>query len=215
MAALIALSAVPAAAHVTVNPGEATEGGYAKLTFRVPNESDDASTVKLEVALPENAPLASVSVRPAQGWTVTTEKRKLTTPVKNHDSEITEAVSKIVWTADAASAIAPGQFQEFDVSVGPVPAVHQIIFKALQTYSDGTIVRWIDEPKEGAELEHPAPVLKVLPKTAAVQPAANAASPPSTSSSGNGWAVALSAAALLVALAAVGTALRGKATRTT
>ncbi len=85
-AALIVASALPAAAHVTVNPKEATVGGYAKLTFRVPNEKQDASTVKLEVALPEEAAFASVSVKPVPGWTVTTETRKLTKPIKNHDS---------------------------------------------------------------------------------------------------------------------------------
>ena len=160
-AALVVACALPAAAHVTVNPKEATVGGYARLTFRVPNEKPDASTVKLEVALPEEAAFASVSVKPVAGWTVTTEKRKLIKSIKSHDSEITEAVSKIVWTADAASAISPGQFQEFDVSAGPVPEVSQVIFKALQTYSDGDIVRWIEEPKAGAALERPAPVLKV------------------------------------------------------
>ncbi len=203
--AVIGAAAMPAAAHVTVNPREATVGGYARLSFRVPNESDTASTTKLEVAFPEDAPFASVSVKPAPGWTVVTEKRKLTTPIKNHDVEITEAVSKITWTADAASAIKPGQFQEFDVSVGPVPDVQQVIFKALQTYSDDAIVRWIDPPKEGAEVEHPAPVLKVV-KAAA--PAAAAEEKESGGNGGAGWAIALGAVALLVSLAALGLGLR-------
>ncbi len=208
-AAIIGAAALPAAAHVTVNPREATAGGYAKLTFRVPNESDTASTVKLEVAFPQDAPFASVSVRPVPGWTVTTETRKLTTPIKAHDSEITEAVSRIVWTADAAAAIKPGQFQEFDVSAGPLPEVQQIIFKSLQTYSDGNIVRWIEEPKDGAQLERPAPVLKVLPKTAPVA-AANTTTTSTDDSNANGWAIGLGGAALLVALAALGLALRRK-----
>ncbi len=37
--------AAPAAAHVTVSSANATQGGYTKLTFRVPNEKDTASTV--------------------------------------------------------------------------------------------------------------------------------------------------------------------------
>ncbi|MEU8075398.1 YcnI family protein [Catellatospora citrea] len=217
-AAMVGLSAVPAAAHVTVNPKEATVGGYARLTFRVPNEKDNASTVKVEVALPEDAPFASVSIKPTPGWTVVVEKRKLATPIKNHDTEITEAASKITWTADAASAVKPGQFQEFDVSAGPVPEVSQVVFKALQTYSDGDVVRWIDEPKPGEEAEHPAPVLKVVPKPAAAAspaaPAGNSASggTPASSDGGNGWPLGLSIAALVVALAALGLALRGKPT---
>ncbi|WP_203906961.1 YcnI family copper-binding membrane protein [Rhizocola hellebori] len=205
--AMIGVSALPAAAHVTVNPKEATVGGYARLNFRVPNESDSESTVKVEVAFPEDAPFASVSVKPSAGWTVATEKRKLSKPIKNHDSEITEAVSKITWTADGSAAVKPGQFQEFDLSVGPVPDVKQIIFKALQTYSDGTIVRWIDEPKEGAEVEHPAPVLKVVKAAAAAAPAP-AAKEESGEGSGVSWAIALGAVALLVSLAALGLSLR-------
>ena len=50
--AAVGVGAGPASAHVTVNPREAMQGGYAKLAFRVPNERDDASTVKVEVHLP-------------------------------------------------------------------------------------------------------------------------------------------------------------------
>ncbi|WP_238005819.1 YcnI family protein [Dactylosporangium sp. AC04546] len=150
-----------ASAHVTVNPSTATQGGYTKVTFRVPNEKDTAGTVKLEIAIPTDKPIASVSLRTVPGWTAVTEKGKLATPVKTDDGEITEAVSKITWTADAESAIKPGTFQEFDVSLGPLPETDQIVFKALQTYSDGEVVRWIDEPAAGGEAEHPAPVLKL------------------------------------------------------
>ena len=210
--AVIGVTALPASAHVTVNPKEATAGSYTKLTFRVPNESDTDSTVKLEVAFPEDAPFASVSVRPAPGWTVVTEKRTLPTPIKNHDSEITEATSKITWTADPASAIKPGQFQEFEVSVGPVPQVTQVIFKALQTYSDGTIVRWIDPPKEGAEVEHPAAVLTVLTDASTPTTAPVAADSPAETGGGSGWAIGLAAVALLVSLAALGLGLRRNST---
>jgi hypothetical protein len=87
------------------------------------------------------------------------EKSKLAAPVKTDDGEVTEAVSKITWTAAGAdAAIKPGQFLEFEVSAGPLPEVDQIVFKSLQTYSDGDIVRWIEEPTaDGKEPEHPAP----------------------------------------------------------
>src|SRR4051812_48117488 len=170
--------AAPASAHVTVNPNTATPGGYPKVTFRVPNEKDDANTTKLEVNLPADQPIASVSLKPLQGWTAVADKTKPATPIKSGDRDITEAVTKITWTADATSAIKPGQFQEFDVSLGPLPRSGQMVFKALQTNSDGEIVRWIDEPTtDGTEPDHPAPVLKL---TAAAVPAAAApaAAPP-------------------------------------
>jgi uncharacterized protein YcnI len=161
--AAVGIGAGPASAHVTVNPREATQGGYAKLAFRVPNERDNASTTKLEVNIPPETAIASVSVRPMPGWTATVERAKLATPLKVHGEDVTEAVSKITWIAAAGSDVKPGQFQEFEVSAGPLPEVDQIVFKALQTYSNNEIVRWIEEPAAagGEEPEHPAPVLKL------------------------------------------------------
>ncbi len=179
--------AAPASAHVTVNPSTATQGGYTKVTFRVPNEKDAANTVKLEVTLPEDTPIASVSVKPLPGWTAVPQATKLKTPIKSDDGDVTEAVTKITWTADPSAAIKPGQFQEFDVSLGPLPKVNQIVFKALQYYSDGDIVRWIEEPSaSAAEPEHPAPTLKLT--------AANAASTGDTDANADATAAAGTAA---------------------
>lgn len=192
----------PAAAHVTVNPDTATQGGYSKVTFRVPNESDTESTNKLEINLPADAPVGSVSIKPVPGWTAATVKSKLAAPVKVHDSEISEAVTKITWTAAAGSEIKPGTFQEFDVALGPLPATEEMVFKALQTYTDGTVVRWIDEPNaDGTEPESPAPVLKLTAAGATGAAETPAAAAPATesaesSSGGSAWGVAGLAAGL-------------------
>ena len=160
--AAVVLASAPASAHVTVSSASATQGGYAKLTFRVPNEKDAASTVEVEVNLPADKAIASVSTKPTPGWTVQAEKTKLDTPIEAHGTSITEAVSKITWTATGDAAIKPGQFQTFDVSMGPLPTVDRVVFKALQTYSDGEVVRWIEEPAtDGTEPEKPAPTLKL------------------------------------------------------
>jgi periplasmic copper chaperone A len=192
----------PASAHVTVSSASAVQGGYTKVTFRIPNEKDNASTTKVEVVLPEGQPIASVSVKPVVGWIANPEKSKLATPIKTDDGEITEAITKITWTADANSAIKPGQFQEFDVSLGPLPKVDQLVFKALQTYSDGEIVRWIEEPSSGVEAEHPAPVLKLAKSAAdATNTGSSVSSGSSGSSDGNGAAVGLAIAGLVLGLA--------------
>lgn len=204
-AAILFTLAGPASAHVTVNPNTAAPGAYTKVSFRVPTESDTLSTTKVEVNLPTETPIASVSLKPLPGWTAATVESKLATPIKSDDGEITEAVTKITWTADAASAIKPGQFQEFDVSLGPLPASGQVVFKALQTYSDGSIVRWIDAPTtDGSEPEHPAPVLKLAAAAAGASPAVSAvateaANSDGAGSSGSGWGIA----GLVVALAAL------------
>ena len=158
--AAVVLSATSALAHVTVNPREATGGGYSKLAFRVPNERDDAGTTRLEVNLPADHPFASVSVRPKAGWTYTVEKTKPATKIEAHGHEVSEVISKITWTG---GTVKPGEFEEFEVSVGPLPSdVDSITFKAIQTYASGEVVRWIEEQAPGAaEVERPAPVLKI------------------------------------------------------
>jgi uncharacterized protein YcnI len=158
--ALVALAA-PAVAHVTVASSDATPGGDAVVTFTVPTESDTASTTKLVASIP---PIASVAVRPVPGWTVTTKTSKLATPLKSDEGDVTSAVSEITWTAtSAASAIKPGQFGEFDISVGPLPNAASVSFPAIQYYSDGTVVKWIEQAAPGSktEPEHPAPTLKI------------------------------------------------------
>lgn len=168
--------AAPASAHVTVDPQEATQGGYGRFAFRVPNESDTASTTKLEVVLPENAPVGSVSTMPVPGWTVAVEKRKVDPPVEVHGSQLSEVVSKITWTAAGAAGVKPGQFQEFPVSMGPLPQAETMVFKTLQTYSDGNVQRWIEEPLPGGEEpETPAPVLTLTAASPSAAPTGAAA----------------------------------------
>jgi uncharacterized protein YcnI len=199
-AAAVLLLAAPAAAHVTASAQDARQGGFTRVAFRVPTESDTLSTTKLEVHLPEGTPIASVSTMPVPGWTVATTKTKLAQPVKTDDGELTEAVSVITWTAGAGAAIKPGQFQEFPVSMGPLPNVDQLLFKALQTYSDGSVVRWIDD---AADADRPAPRLKLLAAAAATGGQAVAPSPAATAAddSGNGAALGLGVAGLVAGLA--------------
>ena len=158
--AVLALSA-PAFAHVSVQPeGTAAKGGYAVVDFKVPNERDNASTTKLEVSFPTDHPLASVMPQPVPGWKPEVTKSTLDKPLEMHGKKITEAVTKVTWTADG-KGIEPGFFQKFPVSIGQLPEnTDELVFKAIQTYSNKEVVRWIEVPQEGQEEpENPAPVL--------------------------------------------------------
>ncbi|NXY94308.1 YcnI family protein [Streptomyces sp. BR123] len=171
LAAALAAGAVlvlsgPAFAHVSVQPGEAAKGGYATLNFKVPNERDNASTTQLEVNFPADQPLTSVMPQDVPGWTVAVEKTKLDKPLTVHGKQISEAVTKVIWSG---GKIEPGKFQQFPVSVGKLPEnADRMVFKAIQTYDNNEVVRWIEEPKDGAaEPQTPAPVLKLTAAKAA------------------------------------------------
>ncbi|MFD0316054.1 YcnI family copper-binding membrane protein [Streptomyces flavalbus] len=158
--AVVVLSS-PALAHVSVQPeGAAAKGGYATVNFKVPNERDNASTTKLEVTFPADHPLSSAMPAPVPGWEAKVTKATLDKPLEVHGNKVTEAVSKITWTA-TGKGVEPGFFQKFPVSVGALPEdTDELVFKAVQTYSNDEVVRWIEVPQDGAEEpEHPAPVL--------------------------------------------------------
>jgi len=160
--ALVLTAPLAASAHVRVTPDQATAGGYSLLTFRVPTESATASTVKLEVDFPTATPFSSVSYQPVPGWSAVVTTEKLPKPITTKDATITEAVTKVVWTAQGDAAIAPGQFQQFAVSAGPIPDAGKVELPAHQTYSDGSVVDWDQPtPASGDEPEHPAPTLYI------------------------------------------------------
>jgi periplasmic copper chaperone A len=183
--AVLALS-VPAFAHVSVQPeGTAAKGGYAVVDFKVPNERDGASTTKLEVTFPSDHPLTSVMPQPMAGWDIKVTKSKLDKPLEMHGKKISEAVTKVTWTA-TDGGVKPGYFQKFPLSVGRLPEdTDELVFKALQTYSNNEVVRWIEVQQKGQdEPENPAPVLELSAATDDDH-GSSAASNASDSDSGN------------------------------
>jgi len=169
--------AVPTAAqaHVTLQPEQAPADGYTRMAVRVPNEEDAAATTKVVVQMPPG--FAGVSYEPVAGWRTAVATRKLATPVKTADGELTEEVSRVTFTA-TGKGIAPGQFQDFGLSLRlpDKPAGTKLTFKALQTYSGGEVVRWIGAP----ESDRPAPQVTLTAaaeegQAAAPAPAAAAA----------------------------------------
>ncbi|MEU9910686.1 YcnI family protein [Streptomyces sp. NPDC051001] len=200
--AVIALAAVgvltaagAASAHVTVHPESYARGATdGTLTFRVPDEEDSASTTKIQIFLPTDHPLLGVLVAPRDGWTAKVTDTRLRTPVTTDDGTVTDAVSEITWTGGKIGA---GQYEDFDVAFGQLPDdTGRLAFKALQTYSDGKTVRWIEEAAQGdEEPENPAPVVKLTAKkggggTAATPAKAQEAVARSSDSTARGLGVA-------------------------
>jgi uncharacterized protein YcnI len=131
-----------ATAHVTISPTTLHAGSSDEIVLRCPNERPNASTVKLAVELPSGAGIGAVKVRAPAGWHVRINGRTIT------------------WDG---GTIAPGHSQNFTILAGPIPpGSRDLAFRAVQTYSSGEVVRWIELPQPGEPPPpHPAPMLAV------------------------------------------------------
>lgn len=191
VAAAVVLLATPAFAHVTIDPEQAPKGSDAVLAFNVPNEMDNANTTQVVVVFPTDHPIADASTEAVPGWTVKIDKAASTTPISTDSGTVNERVSQITWSG---GSIPPGQFQQFRVALGLPANADSLTFKALQTYSNGQIVRWIETSAPGgAEPEHPAPVLKLTSSSETAT-----AAPASSSSSNDNDSNALAIVAIVV-----------------
>lgn len=217
---------LPAYAHVTVDAPGASPGGFGVLAFRVPTESDTASTVELTVTFPVKTPLAFVSVQPVPGWTVSVTRTKLAKPISSDDGEVTEAVSSITWKAGSGAGIKPGEFQQFPVSVGPFPkGVDSLPFPTTQVYSDGKKVEWNQTaaPGSDSEPEFPAPAVSLgssgEPAPSSAPSVSSSAAPTAASSADDSDSttgpLVLSIVALVLAAAALGLGVVNRARRGT
>lgn len=139
------LAAASARAHVHVAADRPVRGGYAVVTFQVPNESEKGSaTTEVTIGLP-NSESATTGVIP--GWTTV------------FDRVGGAGAFRSVTFVATSSGIGAGQFQLFSVSMR-LPEADSVLFPVVQTYADGTTVHW-DQPRpaNGPEPEFPAPVL--------------------------------------------------------
>ena len=144
-AAATVLAGGVASAHMGVEAPGAKQNTSAVLTFRISNESDQASTTALTVELPG---LKTARTEPMPGWTATVNR------------DAAKMATSVTWTADPGAGVGPGQFQRFDLYAGPLPTQDTVAFRAVQTYSDGKVVTWDQPSTEGApEPEFPLPVL--------------------------------------------------------
>ncbi len=194
----VAALAIPAAAsaHVTINPNTSTAGAFTKLDVRVPNEQSNASTVKLQLQFPDG--FASASYEPRADWRVKVTRAKLATPVQTDDGPITEGVKTITWTGSGSGLgkIGADQFMDFPLSV-QIPenaAGKTLLFKAIQTYSNGDVVRWIG----AADSEHPAPHVTVTAAAAGSSGSAVPAPPAAPARPADGGSDTIGVIALIV-----------------
>lgn len=152
-AGLLLFSAGPASAHteVTSSPGRAGTAN-AVLTFDCEAESSTAGIQSVRVVLPKTitADLVALVDGPA-GWKLTPTPGGYTV---------------------AGKALPIGQDATHRIRVKQLPQARTLLFKTLDTYSDGRVDRWIEPAVAGApEPDHPAPVLTLGPAADSATPA--------------------------------------------
>ncbi|MDN0201104.1 DUF1775 domain-containing protein [Streptomyces sp. S.PNR 29] len=159
--AVAVATAGPAAAHTEVE----AEGARAldqnvELTFSAESESASAGISKLEVILPEGITPQDISYEKGpKGWKFAPTGRGYTV---------------------SGPKLAVGEDAEYVVTVRQLPDAKELVFKTLQTYSDGKVDRWIELEEEaqgdGHGHGHPAPRLELK----AAAPGAQSVSPSPT-----------------------------------
>ncbi|WP_234583587.1 DUF1775 domain-containing protein, partial [Micromonospora sp. MH99] len=147
------------AADVTTTPTEARQGDAVRLEFSVPEERAGTKTTRIEVRLPADAPVAEVYPMSVDGWAPKISSRTLDKPVTGiHSSGVSTVTTAVTWVRVGAGTSGPAQLA---LSMGPLPQAERLTFEVVQTYADGTVVRWAD-----ASGAHRAPVLTLLPAVA-------------------------------------------------
>ncbi|MFE1442037.1 DUF1775 domain-containing protein [Streptomyces sp. NPDC058739] len=165
LAAALAVTAVlalagPAAAHAEVeadNPQALAEN--VTLAFVTEAESAEAGFTEVRVVLPEGiAPGDVTLVEAPKGWKFTAT-----------DDGYTVGGPKLPVGTDG----------EYKVKVRQLPDARQLVFKTVETYSDGEVSRWIELP--GAEgSDQPAPVLDLKPAAPGAKPLTPSPTPSET-----------------------------------
>jgi uncharacterized protein YcnI len=143
VAVLVLLMPSFAAAHVSVRPRESRPGVEERYTIRVPTEGS-VSTTHVILDIPTDVTV--LDVPPAEGARFETAKQG-------------ERVISITWRKE----IAPKSSAEFAFLVRN-PAATEIVWKAHQHFSDGTVADWVGVAGE----RRPASVTRLVATPAAV-----------------------------------------------
>ncbi|RQW95952.1 DUF1775 domain-containing protein [Micromonospora inaquosa] len=144
------------AADVTITPTQAQQGDAVRLEFSVPQERAGTKTSQIEVRLPADAPVAEVYPMSVDGWAPRISSRTLDKPVAGiHSSGVSTVTTAVTWVRVGESEPGPARLA---LSMGPMPQTERLTFEVVQTYADGTVVRWAD-----AAGAHRAPTLTLLP----------------------------------------------------
>ncbi|MEU8312385.1 DUF1775 domain-containing protein [Micromonospora sp. NPDC048887] len=142
---------------VTTSPAQVRQGDAIELSVLVPADKPGTRTTRIELTMPADAPIGEVYPLSVPDWAPTITTRTLDQPVPGmHAAELNQVTHSVSWLRMPGTGTGPARLP---LGMGPMPATDRLTFTVVQTYDDGTVVRWAD-PAGGA---HPAPTLDLLP----------------------------------------------------
>jgi uncharacterized protein YcnI len=163
VAAMLAIPAGIAQAHVTLEQREAPVAAPYKAVFKVGHGCGASPTVKLRVRIPDG--VIAVKPMPKAGWTIATETGKYDKAYSfYHGATLTEGVKEVAWSGKLDDKF----YDEFVLSVflsDSLKAGDVVYFPVVQECETG-IHRWIEIPQnagDGKNLKEPAPGLRLTP----------------------------------------------------
>jgi len=180
--AIALLAPATAAAHISLHPDSVPAGAFATLDVRMPGEQEGAHVLKLDVLFPPG--FTSVNYENVPGWSVRVVNQKVNPPIQTDEGPVSEEVAQLIWTwTGPLGRVDNNQFIQFPLSVA-IPSNlsgQALLFKTVQTYSNGQVVHWIDQ---SLSAEHPAPRINVTAKGGVLQDVAGREAGPEAGQSG-------------------------------
>lgn len=119
-----------ASAHVTVSPTEVAKGSFEVFSIRVPSETKNTHTIEVRVAIPEGVNITRTE--PKAGWS---------TELERSDS----GIASVTWKAEG-EGLADSEFTEFRMQGRVADDANELVWRAYQTYADGSLAEWIGAP---------------------------------------------------------------------
>jgi uncharacterized protein YcnI len=162
---LLLLPIMPAAAHVTLEHGEASPGTFYKVVFQVPHGCGESATVRLQVKIPEGVLMVKPMAKPQ--WQVAVTRAAYAKPYSAlHGAKFTEGVAEVTWSGNLPNEL----YDEFALTTfisGDLAPGATLYFPVIQTCEKGEH-RWIEIPaaNQSERPSEPAPSLKLVPKGA-------------------------------------------------
>jgi uncharacterized protein YcnI len=155
------LAATPAAAHVTLDPGEAPANSFARIAFRVPHGCQGAATTAIEVTLPEGVTMARPMPKP--GWALEVEVRPLARPFPGPHGLLRESPAAIAWRG---GPLADAHYDEFVMMVRtPDRPGETLRFPVMQRCEGGASHAWTESPTpENPRPRSPAAEMRLAPR---------------------------------------------------